>query len=63
MRLIYIPLLLIIGVFQSCKQAPKAVFGTSISTDIKEIENGQQLFAQHCSSCHNFKQPRNRPQP
>ena len=56
MRPIYIPLLLIIGVFQSCKQDPKAVFGTSISTDIKEIENGQQLFAQHCSSCHNFKQ-------
>lgn len=56
MRHIYILLLLIIGLFQSCKQNPKAEFGTSISTDTKEIENGQHLFALHCSSCHNFEQ-------
>ena len=56
MKHIYILLLLIIGLFQSCKQNPKAGFGTSISTDIKEIENGRRLFALHCSSCHNFKQ-------
>ena len=54
MKYIYILPLLIIGVFQGCKQNSKTQFGNSIATNVKKIENGQHLFTLHCSSCHNF---------
>lgn len=42
--------------FGGCKPKEKTGFGSEISTDLKVIGHGKEVFEKLCSSCHNFKQ-------
>lgn len=50
--------LLLIAVFLftiSCKNESNTQLGEDISNESSDIIKGEELFVQHCSTCHNFK--------
>tara|TARA_R110002049_G_C9148198_1_gene560087 strand:- start:336 stop:2018 length:1683 start_codon:yes stop_codon:yes gene_type:complete len=46
----------LVAVIFGCKPNQKDQFGSNITKDPKEIEQGNASFEQLCSSCHSFKQ-------
>ncbi|MFD2725429.1 PQQ-dependent sugar dehydrogenase [Hyunsoonleella rubra] len=47
--------MLLAVVFCNCKSEPKHEYGTTISINTEDIQNGKLIFEQKCSHCHNFK--------
>ncbi|WP_299433882.1 PQQ-dependent sugar dehydrogenase [uncultured Maribacter sp.] len=49
-------ILVLAVVLCNCKSEQKHEFGSTISINTEDIQNGKLIFEQKCSPCHNFKQ-------